>query len=717
MGQNRDLPFYTKTERIEVAPAVDVQSPAQALINSFQQFSQTASSAERLFIKYETDDQRQLIRDQVAKTYQDYSVNAMQQYADKNQALKAYDSQAYDYGKRYLENTPYIYRNYARNVIDYFANAHRAPILKNTLLQNKRVEQIASFDKFNQDTDNWENAIANSKPGVDKNTGEDLQFQEATSFYAQQQEALKKGFLDGTLPLSIQGYEHAKNSLKERFISKVYLKKYQDHVENGTGDQFLKDLADPKTNIEGFNEDQKSKLIGQLIKVNKQQKQAALLELGNLKDLEQAEIAHVENGAIPDSNLLDKIRFAKPQEFEKFNQRINIAQHVYSAKQAALYQSPNEVKEQIDSLLPKKDDPMYAQKLALHDAVQKGITKFYKDYANDPMKYVLEDPTIKDMVNNYYQAQNAGALGTRLPGSPVNNPIEKPWNRIIQMQLNNGLSLTATKQAQRVKLLNSSDANSRIAAFNASDAMQKVNLINKWNDEFGGGSAFNIVMRQLIDKGLPKQAALLTYIEPGSPDAHDVVNAFSRQPQELHKMIGTTSYDAIKNTVNDHIVENSGGTSNFQSFLNSVTKYSSGKNVDFYQDMTSAVTQLAMFYKASNRAMSEDEAVKKAENVIASRYQYPLINGDPVRVPHKYTPDSVVSYANHLKDKVGSFPFVLPKQNQDIAKMLIMRGHWANDGIDHGLVWVDENGALWRDKNGQPFGFSFDDAENYVRGH
>lgn len=710
MGQNRNLPVYDKSEAIEISPIQDVQSSASSLISAFQQFSNAAASVERLGIKYETDYQRQIIRNQVAKDFSDFSQQAMSLYADKNQSLHYYDQQVGEYSKRYLDNTSFIFRNYSRNVLDYFSNAHRQPILSNAIKQNQRIEQSSRFQRVGQDTNKWQDAIASSKPMVDKN-GKDIQFEAATSFFAQQIASLQDDAIQGFITPAT--YEKSKEKLKEQFVSEVYLKKYEDHVKAGKGSEFLSDLANPNTHIADFNGVQKSRLLGRLLKIQHQQQQANALALGNLKDLEQNEIAHVEDGAVPDVTLQEKIKDANPKNYESFVKRVDVAQHVYDIKQAAIYQTPNAVREKLDALLPKKDDPNYGQMKAIHDAAVIGINKFYKDYRNDPMKYIMKDPTINGMINNYYQANNANALGKRLPGSPLNDPIPMPWNRIIQLQLNSGLTLTTDKKNQAVKLLSPEEANSRVAAYNTATDMKKIDLLTKWNDEFGGGAPFNIVMQQLINKGLPKQAALLTYIDPKSPDAHDVITAFSSQPAELHKVIGEDSYSAIKDAVNAHVNEND-GTPNFQSFMHSVTN-NGGNNIDFYKNMTNAVMQLAMFYKASNHSLSEDDAITKAENVVSSRWQYPLINGNPVPVPHQYTPDAVVSYANSMKKKVSGFPFVLSKNNPKIARLLINRGHWVNDGVDHGLIWADENGAIWRDKNGAPFGFSFDEAEANVR--
>src|SRR5690606_11972457 len=107
------------------------------------------------------------------------------------------------------------------------------------------------------------------------------------------------------------------------------------------------------------------------------------------------------------------------------------------------------------------------------------------------------------------------------------------------------------------------------------------------------------------------------------------------------------------------------------------------------KSIADSVQQYAGWLYLNGKESSTASSIKHAENVIASRYDYTKIGNQDIRIPKDYPPMAITSYAEKAQKGVRAYPWnISPNVNHEDALELIENGHWVNDAVDHGLVWV-----------------------------
>jgi hypothetical protein len=736
MGNSRQLPTYEKSVAIQVTQQPDPSGPANAMINAFRNFSQDISQISQGISKEQAQQQREILKNNISNTYRGFALEALKN-PDQNAALESYNQSSRQYAQGLMEQSDHYNKPYVSNLVDYYHNEHMYTIEKNAIMQNKRMESADAYSRINLATVDWKDAINNSVPMIDEN-GEDHQFDAAKALFADQIKNIKINAQMGLIRPERLGDATAK--LTKEFTDSMFLKRYEDHVANGTGDEYIRELQNPNTNIPGYGIEDKTKLIGQMIHIRDQGKSSARIAIGQIKQQMNDEVKRVADGGMPNTQLQEQVQALDETTYKQLMEDTSVAQQVYSSKQAAFYKSPEEVAKLKSGLLNiDPNDPEYGHLRRVADASIKAIDLQTKQFRQNPMKETMKDPAIQESVNTYQQAFNSNSVGDpNHMNTPFNSTVPKPWNSIIQSQLHRGLTINGTGSRQgsagsRVRLLDNAQVPEMVNNIMQATPKQKIQLMNRWNDEYGGGLAFNLVVKQLVDGGMPAQFSLLANIDPNSKEAADVAQAFSlpykELSSELHKKDGqsvTTINNLATNDVFGQVQGKLGkwwssiagseprSDDAFKSFLNTTTRYSGDVDREYYNSIATTVQQLAYYYTLTQN-MGESDAVKKAENVIASRYDYTTIDNQEVRIPHDTTGDIVKTYAAKIAPQVETFPWNTKGYDKDYAKELIRQGHWKNDSADHGLVWVDANGKLWSDANGQPLSFSFDEAKTGIR--
>jgi hypothetical protein len=334
-------------------------------------------------------------------------------------------------------------------------------------------------------------------------------------------------------------------------------------------------------------------------------------------------------------------------------------------------------------------------------------------------------------VDNYETAYNADAVGTNHKYTPFNSEVPKPWQAAIDLQLKRGLTLNG-KGDSRVRILENAQVPEMVNSIMIANGVEKIQLMNKWRDEYGGGLPFNLVVKQLVDKGMPAPLAMLANLDPNSHDAQVVAEAFSIPSATLASELKKKDPGAIKDINHQALTDTYGiqstgylfgligggpegnRTPAFNSFMASTSRFSGDVNREYFNSIAATVQQMAQ-YLTLTQGIGADEAVKKSEDIIAARYDYVTITNNDIRVPKTLPGSTVQTYAATIEPEVATFDWDTKGYDKDYARELIRQGHWKNDNADHGLVWVDANGKLWNDKNGHPLSFSFEEARTGVR--
>lgn len=729
MANNRDLPTYEPQVKLEVQGAVDTQSPAQSLINAFSQFAGAINTAEVMVTKYEVEGQRADIRNQIAKSYADYSMTAMQN-DNKTAALQGYNQQSDQYAKEYLEQTHIWNRGYAKNMLDYFANVHRAPIIGAVNQQTNRIAAMESALTQQDMTSQVLDAINNSKPQIDPETGENLQFRQADALAADQYKKLTQDYINGHTRQEV--VRTTIPNLNKEYTKAKAIKGYADALENDQGYEYLRDFQNAP--IPGLTDAEKNSLAnGAFAQARAQHFTKLGITLHALDTQFNDMLKTVEAGGVPNTLLMDAMHQSKPlPDYVDAEKKLAIAQATADASKRFAMMNPLQAENQVEQYRPTNPkDPNYKYQELMYNKIKAAANKTFKALYNDPMVEARKDPTIQKVFADYKVAQEAGATGTNLPNSPFNTQSLHPDYALSYYQERRGLNLGGSKNTA-VRFMSDAEAKSMVSTINMSDPRQKLQIFNQLKNQSANGSFYNARIKQLVDAGMNPQYATFANIDPTSPFAQHYATALSMPLGGLTSQMKQAHPDLLKRFDSAAIADvykssapglfRTAGRNNFSGYMASLSAYSGGRSSQFNEQMLSSIKNLGYYAMMNGLANNENDALVWAENAIADKYTTTMMNGQQIRVPKQYTPETIKAYANSMQEKVADFPFVtsgatpdLPSapRASDVDREIIQKGHWANDPLDHGLVWVDMNGKLRTDRNGKPLAISFDEAQNW----
>lgn len=702
-----ESPRYENSVKLDLSPSVDVNSSAQMLINSFRQFSNSVSDFAEQVTKHETIERQGIVKHNISATYQGFAQQALIR-PNQQEALNDYNQKSAQYAQELLGSSYGKNRRWTENLLTYYYTKHRTPIVNNIVEQAKRSQQVDDVERNERATNDIVNAIQNSNPALGDN-----QFDSAHSLMAMQKKSLENQMIQGRMGRDV--FAHAVHTMNKKYQSLIMLRKFEIAQEDGKGAEFLKSLS--KTHIDGFSPADYHNLHSQILQANTDKMHEAGLADGQLNRQMKDEYSRIEEtGSLENAELTNNVNQYIPERAQQFEIQKRIAARLYNIKQATAQMSPSQVNDYLESLKPKEgenQDYPHAVYQEIYDRAVTAVKKQRSEIMHDPMAFTQKQSFISQSARDYQLSQQVGAVGQHQNNSPINMPIEPPFKSAIQYQQSIGLSLTG-KGNQSIRLMTNADANNRVIQIEQSNPRQKIQYMNKLNAEFGGGLPYQLAIKQLVNAGMPAQYALLANINPESQDAQEVAAAFSIPVKTLAADLKAKEPDDFKvlnNTISTQVYSGSGGSQKFQSYVDSANSYAGDKSIQYLDGLKGTLQQLTYYRLLSGKNVTQDQALDWAQNVIADRYNYTNINNQTVRVPKKYTPDAIKTFALNNQDRVKDFPFVLNSQDPQGAKELVMKGHWANDPVDNGLVWVDFNGVVWKDKDHQPLAFSFDDAQ------
>lgn len=720
MGNNRDLPKYDKSVAIQVVNQPDGSGTANMIINSFRNFSESVNSVTNRYIKQQDQSQKSVLKNSISTAYRQFAIDALKN-PDQNAGFAEYKKNSEEYSKGLMQIAG-SNKEYVQNYTNYYFNTHAFTIEKNAIAQDKRAQEVAAYARIDQSVRDVKDSIANSVPMVDEN-GKDITYDathaQIADYVKQMETEAKLGYLH---PDTVH---RAEKQLFQTFQQDVMLKEYERAIANGTGAEYLKKVRDPNYHIDGMDNVDKAGIIGRIVKAHdagKVKSAGGIVQLNHDIKAETKRLA--TDGGTPNQELMSRAEAAGEKYATQLQNATFTAQVANEARAAATYKTPSELNEYMANLKPKADDPDYFKKNDAYEYAVKAVQQQDKQFRSNPMAQIIKDPSISDQINDYEQAYNADAVGD--PGkiyTPFNSIVAKPWMQIIQLQSQRGLTANGAGN-KGIRLLDTKQRVPQILSdLQASSPDEKIAYINKLRDEFGEGLPFNLVMKQLTAAGMPPGLSMLRNFDPESTEANDISAAFSMPASvltsQLKKLgdkagaqIAEDSFTHVRNAAHPDVgyfsTDSGNATSDFKQYI-STTKPSD----DDVKSLASTVQQYAGYLYLTGKEGSESSAMKHAENAIASRYDYTKIGNQPIRIPKDYPQMAITSYAEKAKSGVSSYPwYISDGVDRNDAMELINNGHWTNDNVDHGLVWVDANGRQWSDKNGKPMAISFSDANS-----
>jgi hypothetical protein len=738
MGKNRDLPTYEPQVRLEVTPNVDVQSPAQSLINAFSHFAGAVNTAEVMFTKYEVENQRADIRNQVAKDYQEFSMNAMQQ-DNKAAALDGYNEQSERYAKEYLDQTHFWNRAYAKNMVDYFSNVHRDPIIKAANLQTNKIaagqKSLANQDMTTQIFD----SIDNSKFQVDPKTGKNIQFDQADALIADQFKNLTRDWINGYTSENV--IKNTIPTLNKQYTTRKAVKGYQDALEQGKGFEYLQEFRN--TPLAGFTNEEKETIInGSFSKTRDQYFTKLGITTSSLDHQMNEMLSDVENGATPNTLMIDYVHQSKSEpEYVDFQNRLEIAKTVSQVRNKFSMMNPLQAQNELEQYRPRDPkDPNFHYQMLLYNKLNANVQKSFDDFYKDPVTVARQDPTIQEVAANYKVANDAGVASTSYPNSPFNTKSVHPDYSLAYTLERRGLTLGGSVVGGKdtsIRFMSDAEAKTMVPTLLRATPRQVSQIFDSLRKQSANTSFFNARVQQLVRAGLPPQYATVANIDPTSPYVDKYMEAIkipldgkdglNTQMGDVFTKVRKDQFDDmasadVYNTKSLSVMYINSDRKKFKAYMGSTKAYG-GDNPVFKHQMLDTIKNFGYYALLNNIVSNPSDAVNWGEKAIVDKYTMTTIHGQDIRVPKEYNAAVISAYAESMEEKVKDIPFLKSGPTVNIPSRaaasnidendLILKGHWANDPIDSGLVWVDKLGHVRVDKNGHPFKINFSDAQKW----
>lgn len=709
-GMPPPLPQYQQQAQIDVTQAPDVESGGAALIEGLRHAGDAGIRA----TDYELNNVEQAKQDQL-KMEISQATSAFKQTALTNPSAQAglngFDDQAKQYAASILQNTNSFNRTQTGNLLNYYSNTNRTDVV-DAVNKQAKLSTFANFVGQNaQGADDISKAINSSDPN-DPN-----RFDQALTLHGQQQQALKNALVQGVIQPG--EYQTAFDQNRKNFQQQVVLKQYEDAVNGGTVPQFMQNFQN--ADLPGLNEQDKLGMMHDFSAITNQR----LADLGTTRaQLDQSQkdnITGILAGGQPNATVMQNTKMVDPDKYDGYAQQVTDATRQYSILQHAATLPPSDQQTLLSALKPT--DPTsstYGHDTQFYNTISKLVDNDNKKFTSDPMTYIGNHPAIQQAAQARNLADNVGATAPYNPSSNINDPVVKPWQQAVDLQVARGMSLYGGKNS--VKLMTNSDSQSNVAQISAASPATQVQYFNSLRNTYKG--FYPIVIRQLAKDGLPSNMQLLAAYNPSDPNIQTYATALSTPVKELKQNLDPKDATEINKAMYDGAQSPSSG---FNNYISSLSGYSGSNNPVYVNQLKESLKSIAYQNMASGKYASAGDATKAALDSIGNEYNYTSINGQNIRVPTNYNQDTIKNYALENQNQlVNSFPFATNKvtppepggtadptqSSQFDLKQNIQRGHWVTAPSDDSLVWVDSQGMLRTDKNSQPLSIKFKDAQN-----
>lgn len=573
--------------------------------------------------------------------------------------------------------------------------------------------------------------------------------------------------IDGAIQTGLikpdQGLKMKKKILAQANDEMLY-HKYSLAVENGQGDKFIEQYAKQQTGA--ADAATFAKHIAAFKKIENLDLAQHAISESTAREFLQDNIKQLEIGN-PTNAYADSIADRTPTLFPAYKTQRAIAElsgGLYKQFTAGTEQQALETYAHLQELNKSHDLP--AQQSAMNesalDSAFSHAQTYFKELKEDPQKFLLENNLLGDIATQQKIDQKNP---TFLPDD-LKTPNSNTLQASIAWQGMHGIP------SNKAQLLTNAQASEFGAQMLKAEPVDKVKMILGIQKQYGKYAPN--VMQQLIKQGaVPREYGFFTALDPTSGVLTDVVDALTNTQltydsdqkaavkqrvnkamtvatDRAHPDVSTTrrilgfAFQQVKGAVTGRefdaaatntglfgtpaLFDERGTTADIklkaltESYL-SASGYNTGTLVNTIDNTVNKLTN----YYIKVRGLSQDDALAQATRAITSQYEMVDYRDNVIRMPkHKINYNdlsNVIANTPELINKVNwKFPelgdFGNPASRTDqinYFKQNIENGHWATDGTDQGLVWVNANGVVNKMENGNPLFISFESMQKLQR--
>lgn len=738
--------------------------------NVMQRFSSSVSQQAQTQIGAQEKVEEMVLKTNIDNSMRDFARSNMNLFNPKA-GIAGFEQQAKNYTDQLLKDKTGVQSDYIRAYAQHSMATNAHPLQQQVTKQafnTARMQLLNSAENTQKTVSQlinqipYEHAIEFHTLDEKERDGKDHpQLDAARHHMGEMLNQIDASVLAGILPAKMG------DSIKKKLLTdgndQMLYHTYNLAVESGQGDDFLQKYAQSQ---QGKDDPAKwAKHIAQFKKIEEHSLAEHAVSTETARKTIKDNLKEIEKGN--ESNAMaDSLAAMAPTIFQDYNQDRKIAsitgglykQFTNGTTQTASLLYADMVKNLRNSDRP--EDEKYQMGLALNKASNLA-QNYFREYANDPMKFIDENNLLGDIATTQQMNAQSGITNSK----PWQNIDLKTLDSISALQQHNGRPLN------QVQFLHNAEAKRQAGILMQANAADKVRMIENIQAKYKEYAPN--VMNQLIGKGgLPSEYRYFTLLNPESGDLPQMVDAMTKKynlsdeqtksiKERVNKALNVTDDRAHPNVSTTRRVIGTLGAGIYgavtgrevpatqsttgllgtpavfdpqttppdvklKALRESMTSIGGYNTVDIRNNLENTVTKLANFY-VSEQNMSVDDAMTRAVSSLTNQYDMIDYRNNVIRMPrHKvnyHNLSTLLVNTPELLNKVNfDYPihgdFGEPASRTDMIqyyKKNIQNGHWATDPNDQGVIWVNANGMVNKMSNGNPLFISFDSISQLDR--
>lgn len=722
----RDLPTYQRSVGFQPTEAPDISSAVQQQIAVISDFTNTATNVGSAVVKQQADQNKYTLQAQIGQAYQGM-YNQYNANPNKIQAAQDFAKAAHSYNIQNTVNTNIFNRGFANNVSQYYANYYGQKLNSDMQKQAITGQKIGFANTDSQMDQSVSDSIKNANWAL----GDD-RYAATYQLFSNRLKANEQAASEGLI--SPDAYRNFLQTAPRELAINLVLNDAQHAYSTGGLDALTKFRNSiPQSYLSGLSPKDIEKVHLQLTHFINTQLISSDVSKSQVNSLVNTQYNYmIKNGGTRSSDLRDKFAAVNNGNTQEYDDKMDEASTLYNLRQIVFSSGIQKATETLNSLAPSKvltdKDNLRREQLMMDGMKQ--ITQAHNELLADPAKYSAQNPSVQQIASSAQNEQVEGNDPSSTANSHANILNKNPALSAIQLQLQQGLSLTGKPGKGLVNPMSVSDEQDIVQnaqKLSQQNPMGLIDLFSGLKKQMGSENAYGLLMQNLHAQGMPLSYGVIANLDPADPNTKIVVQALSQPSDQLQKTASAVSgfkTPTIQATVQGMLANPSYGDalSNYVLAQRTTSGYS---NLDNEQAIGNAVIKTAEFLAVNNSDQynNASSAVNAAVKLIAGNFNY-IQSGKngAVSIPKKYDQNTVMRFMNNSENFIPKVNWQLNLKNitpnfsmnisPEAEKELIKSGYWATGPDGNSLIWKDALGRtpMVNGKNPHPLVFSF----NYI---
>lgn len=533
-------------------------------------------------------------------------------------------------------------------------------------------------------------------------------------------------------------------------------------IQKGQGEAFLKKFSN--SNPPGMTQVDQIKTLQTLKSIAHRAFLSANLDANNTATIAANDLASTSAGGTPNLRVQTLYNQFFPEKAEKYAAAQAEAELVTTAVNTATNLPLSAQQDYINqNFAPPKGALFNSPETKRFNLINRKVAQFNHTFQSDPVAILNQEGAVKAAREQVENMNEAGAQAFVNGGVPL-RPIQfDPDETLINLQKQHGT------HPDKWQILSNNVAKGMVGKLQGMKPQGKLEFFQQLARQHPNFP--QIAMRDLVRQGLPPGDQFAVGNLPNDPRLIDWQTAQQNTEKQLIDTLGGSKDTRVKNILAAQPEAGGffGGGDTWNQYLESFKFQKNTKQPQYNANLRNFIVKGALAYATNHPSASASDAIEQmADFSPAGKYNYIDLNGHTIRIPTKFNPevirntleekqrtelkvfDAVRSpVLNRIPSTLEIFKDTAEAKIRELAESplgtallgtpgtggliqqgirflfpeppiakeaefnaIIKPGGWQTNAINTGVVWVDSTGNEIKNKEGQSFGKSFEDATN-----